>query len=245
MEPRKKTRRPNSSPFPLEIVNKMKLVIGLGNPGRKYKGTRHNIGFDVIGFLAEKFNVGRPKSKFNAEIAETIINTEKTVLLCPLTYMNLSGQSVRAALDFYKLEPTELIVVCDDLALNVARIRLRPGGSAGGQKGLVDIIKKLGSQDFARLRVGIGKPPNEWDPADYVLGRFTEEEKPAIQEAIMRSADAIELWASMGIESAMNKFNPDPNKKPKQQTEKKGKLESASLPIENPSIQNIKPEDNQ
>jgi PTH1 family peptidyl-tRNA hydrolase len=223
----------------------MKLVIGLGNPGRKYKGTRHNIGFDVIGFLAQRHNIGRPKSKFNAEIAEAIINNEKTVLLCPLTFMNLSGQSVRAAVDFYKLELTDLIVVCDDLALNVARLRLRPGGSAGGQKGLVDIIEKLGSLDFARLRVGIGQPPNGWDSADYVLGRYAKEEKPAIEEAMVRSADAIEHWISAGIESAMNKFNPDTNKKPKQPNEKNGKLKSASQPIENPPIQKIEPEENQ
>lgn len=223
----------------------MKLVIGLGNPGRKYKGTRHNIGFDVIGFLAQRHDVGRPRSKFNAEIAETTINNEKTALLCPLTYMNLSGQSVRAALDFYKLELTDIIVVCDDLALNVARLRLKPGGSAGGQKGLADIINKLGSQDFARLRVGIGQPPDGWDSADYVLGRFTEQERPEVEKAIVRSADAIELWTSAGIESAMNKFNPDPNKKPKQPTKKNGKPESTSLPVENQPIQNTKPEENQ
>ncbi len=194
----------------------MKLVIGLGNPGRKYEGTRHNIGFDVIECLARKHGTGRPKSKFDAEIAETHINNEKTVLLCPLTYMNLSGRSVRAAFDFYKLELIDLIVVCDDLALDVARLRLRPSGSSGGQKGLHDIIGKLGTQDFARLRVGIGQPPSNWDPADYVLGRYTEVEKPAIEQAIARSADAIEHWISAGIGSAMSKFNPDPNKKPKQ-----------------------------
>ena len=217
-------------------MNNMKLVVGLGNPGRKYQGTRHNIGFDVIGFLARRYDVGRPKSKFTAEMAETIIDNEKIVLLCPLTYMNLSGQSVRAALDFYKLDLADLIVVCDDLALNVARLRLRPGGSAGGQKGLADIIEKLGSQDFARLRVGIGQPPIGWDAADYVLRRYTDEEKPLIEQAIVRSADAIEQWSREGIESAMNKFNPDPNKI-KQQSKKEGILESASQHVENPEHQ--------
>ena len=214
----------------------MKLVIGLGNPGRKYQGTRHNIGFDVIGFLAQRHNVGRPKSKFTAEIADTIIDNQKIVLLCPLTYMNLSGQSVRAAVDFYKLDLADLIVVCDDLALNVARLRLRPGGSAGGQKGLADIIEKLGSQDFARLRVGIGQPPSGRDSADYVLCRYSEEEKPAIEQAIVRSADAIEHWISAGIESAMNNFNPDPNKT-KKQNSKDGQLEPASQTIESPTHQ--------
>ncbi len=188
----------------------MKLVVGLGNPGQKYKGTRHNIGFDVLAALARRYDVGRPKSKFNAEVAETSIRNEKTVLLSPLTYMNLSGQSVRAAVDFYKLELVDLLVVCDDLALDSARLRIRPAGSAGGQKGLKDIIHRLGSQDFARLRIGIGKPAPEWDPADYVLGRFTDDEKPDISNAVEKASDAVETWISDGIQSAMNRFNAKP-----------------------------------
>ena len=193
----------------------MKLVIGLGNPGQKYTNTRHNIGFSVIACLAGRCDIGRPKCKFNAEVAETSIRNEKTVLLSPLTYMNLSGQSVRAAVDFHKLELSDLIVVCDDLALDVARLRIKPGGSAGGQKGLLDIIQKLGTMDFARLRIGIGKPPADRDAADYVLGRFTEEEKPDVERAIVRAANAVEVWIADGIQAAMNQFNPGPENKNK------------------------------
>ena len=198
----------------------MKLVVGLGNPGQKYKGTRHNIGFDVLAFLAGRYEIGRPKAKFNAELAETIIRNEKTILLSPLTYMNLSGQSVRAAIDFYKLSLDDLLVVCDDLALPVARLRLRPGGSAGGQKGLNNIINLLGSQNFSRLRIGIGQSPKDWETSDYVLSRFADEEKNDIQKSIVRATDAIEVWIAEGIQTAMNHYNADPNKKePEKKTE--------------------------
>ena len=189
----------------------MKLVVGLGNPGQKYKGTRHNIGFQVLTCLAQRHNAGRSKSKFNAEVVETIIQNEKTVLLSPLTYMNLSGQSVKAAVDFYKLELAELLVICDDLSLDIARLRARPGGSAGGQKGLKDIIQRLGSQEFSRLRIGIGKPPANWEAADYVLGRFSEEEQSEIANAVVRAADAVETWINEGVQATMNKFNAKPD----------------------------------
>jgi peptidyl-tRNA hydrolase, PTH1 family len=190
----------------------MKLVVGLGNPGQKYKGTRHNIGFDVVASLAQRFGIDRPKGKFNAEIGETVIAQQKTILLSPLTYMNLSGQSVKAAVDFYKLELADLILVCDDLALDTGRLRIRPSGSAGGQKGLADTIQRLGTEMFARLRVGIGRPPADRDPADYVLGRFTNEEKPIIDKSVYRATEAIEVWAGMGVQSAMNQFNADPQR---------------------------------
>lgn len=223
----------------------MKLVIGLGNPGRKYEKTRHNIGFDVLGCLSQRYGSGRPKAKFNAEIVETQVNNNKTALLCPLTFMNLSGQSVRAAFDFYKLELTDLIVVCDDLALNLGRLRLRPSGSAGGQKGLNDIINKLGSQDFARLRVGIGQPPPGWEASDYVLSHFSDEEKPTIEKAIARSADAIEHWIASDIASAMNRFNPDPDKKPKKVEKVDRKRAPTSQPVGNETNQHPESDDNQ
>jgi PTH1 family peptidyl-tRNA hydrolase len=201
----------------------MKLIVGLGNPGRKYQGTRHNIGFEVIANLANRHSVGRPRSKFNAEIAEIKIDAgiggeiggEKTLLMSPLTFMNLSGQSIRAAFDFYKLELTDLLVICDDWALPVGRLRIKPAGSAGGQKGLADTIGRLGSNQFSRLRVGIGSPPPEWEAANYVLGQFDEFEKPEIESVIERAADASEAWVRNGVQAVMNQFNADPNADPK------------------------------
>jgi len=190
----------------------MKIVVGLGNPGKKYEATRHNVGFDVLTCLAQRCDIGRPKAKFNAEVAETTIRNQKTILLSPLTFMNLSGQSVRAAVDFYKLPLADLLVICDDINLEVARLRLRPNGSAGGQNGLKDIINRLGTQEFSRLRIGVGRPPPRWDAADYVLGKFSAEEAVEIERTVNRAADAVETWVEHGIQSAMNRFNADPNK---------------------------------
>ena len=177
----------------------MKLIVGLGNPGKKYQSTRHNVGFDVLACLAKRYDVGRPKAKFNAEVAETIIKNEKTILLSPLTYMNLSGQSVRAAVDFYKLPLTELLVICDDINLDLARLRFKPSGSAGGQNGLKDIINRLGTQTFDRLRVGVGRVPPEWDTADFVLGKFLKEDQPDMDAGISRAANAVEVWVEQGL----------------------------------------------
>ena len=198
------------------------MIVGLGNPGKKYKGPRHNVGFDVLACLAERYDIGRPKAKFNAEVAETSIKNQKTILLSPLTFMNLSGQSVRAAVDFYKLPLTDLLVICDDINLDVARLRIRPSGSAGGQNGLKDIINRLGSQTFGRLRIGVGRPPPNWDVADFVLGKFFDEDQAAVDQTVVRAANAAEIWVESGIQSAMNQFNADPNKaKKKQETKKK------------------------
>ena len=205
----------------------MKLVVGLGNPGKKYHKTRHNIGFEVLACLAQRYDVGRPKAKFNAEVAETIINNQKTILLSPLTFMNLSGQSVGAAVDFYKLPLTDVLVICDDINLDAGRLRFRPGGSAGGQNGLRDIINCLGSQDFGRLRVGVGRPPANWDVADYVLGKFSQEQAGEMEVSVARAADAVEVWIAEGIQTAMNKFNADPNKPKKKQNKKRQDPESA------------------
>ena len=198
----------------------MKMVVGLGNPGQKYNGTRHNVGFDVIAELARRYDVGRPKSKFNGDFAETIIQNEKTVLVCPLTFMNLSGQCIRAAVDFYKLELDDLLIICDDFNLALGRIRLRPSGSAGGQNGLSDAIQRLGSQKFGRLRLGIGQPPPQLEVSNYVLGKFSPEDREQIDKAIVRSADATEAWVSGGMQLAMNRFNADPNKPEKQKKKK-------------------------
>ena len=197
----------------------MKIVVGLGNPGREYDGTRHNVGFEVLALIAQRFSAGRPKAKFKAEVVELSIKNQKTILLSPLTFMNLSGQSVRAAVDFYKLPLNDVLVICDDINLDVARLRFRPSGSAGGQNGLKNIIQQLGSQDFGRLRVGVGKTPPNWNASDFVLGKFGAEERSEIDLGISRAANAVEAWIEHGIEVAMNQFNAAPARQKKQKSE--------------------------
>jgi PTH1 family peptidyl-tRNA hydrolase len=185
----------------------MKLVVGLGNPGRQYSGTRHNVGFAVLRELAEKFGSGPAKAKFQGEVVEVMLDVQKTLLLSPLTYMNRSGQSVQAAKSFYKIPDEDLLVVCDDLNLPLAKLRLRAKGSSGGQKGLEDIVRQIGSDEFTRLRVGIGSPPQGWDRPDYVLSKFTKEELPQIQQTVHTAAEAVVAWACEGIEACMNRYN--------------------------------------
>ena len=185
----------------------MKLIVGLGNPGRKYVNTRHNIGWEALAELARRHAHESPKAKFQGEVVEAAINNQKTLLLCPHTYMNASGSSVLAARDFYKLEIHDIIVVCDDFNLPLAKLRFRPKGSAGGQKGLQDIIRRLGDDAFARLRIGIGPPPGRWDVADYVLSQFTKDETPEMQIAVAQAADALAEWVEQGVEHCMNRYN--------------------------------------
>ena len=171
----------------------MKLIVGLGNPGRKYEQTRHNIGFTVADKVAVLTSAGSGKVKFEGELAEASVGGEKLAILCPHTYMNASGQSVRKALDFYKLELEDILVVCDDLNLDSGRLRIRPSGSAGGQNGIKDIIRHLGSDAFARLRVGIGRPPDGWTVTDYVLGKFSKPEHETFEAATTEAAHAAML----------------------------------------------------
>lgn len=185
----------------------MKLVVGLGNPGRKYEATRHNVGFQVAANLATRFGQSTPRSKFQGEVVEASIGTEKLLLLCPHTYMNRSGSSVLAARDFYKLELAEIIVVCDDLSLPLGKLRIRAKGSSGGQNGLRDIIHRLGSEEFPRLRIGIETPPPGWDAADFVLSKFTKDDRAEIDIAVSRAADAVECWVREGTEVCMNQYN--------------------------------------
>jgi len=185
----------------------MKLIVGLGNPGRQYENSRHNIGFAVIRELAERVGGATPRAKFDAEWLEVVWNGEKCLLGRPLTYMNRSGQSVQPARDFYKVTNENILVICDDLALPVGKLRLRAKGSAGGQKGLDDILKRLGSDAVARLRIGIGASPPGWDAADYVLGKFSAAEVDPIREVVRRAADAAVDWVQQGIEFVMNKYN--------------------------------------
>ncbi len=185
----------------------MKLVVGLGNPGRRYEGTRHNVGFAVLAELARRHAAGRPKSKFRAEVVEADLGGQPALLLSPVTYMNQSGISVQRARDFYKLSEEDLLVICDDLNLPLAKLRFRARGSSGGQKGLADIIRRLGTEEFCRLRIGIGPPPEGWDATDYVLARFAGEEIPEIESATARAADAVAVWAREGVQHCMNQFN--------------------------------------
>lgn len=185
----------------------MKLVVGLGNPGRKYRQTRHNVGYEVLAKLAGMFTVSAPKARFHGETVEADLDGEKLLLLSPTTFMNLSGSSVREAVDFYKLPLENLIVICDDLNLPLGKLRFRPKGSAGGQKGLQDIIRKLGTEEFARLRIGIGAAPESWDWADYVLSKFKAGEFPAVELAVAEAADAVVVWAREGVDFCMNTHN--------------------------------------
>ncbi len=186
----------------------MKLIVGLGNPGRRYEQSRHNIGFMVAARVAKQIGADSVKTRFEGEVAEGAV-AEKLVVLCPQTYMNASGKSVRKACDFYKLSPEDVLVVCDDLDLPSGRLRFRASGSAGGQKGLADIIRHLGTDQVARLRIGIDRPPAGWDPADYVLGKFAPEEQEKIEPAISLAAQAAIDWSTQGIGFVMNRYNAD------------------------------------
>jgi PTH1 family peptidyl-tRNA hydrolase len=185
----------------------MKLIVGLGNPGRKYEGTRHNVGFAVLAELARKNATGKAREAFEGEVVDATLQGERAVLLCPWTFMNRSGTSVLRARDFYKISNEDLLVICDDFNLPLAKLRVRPQGSSGGQKGLADIIRLLGTEEFPRLRIGVGPVPEGWDGADFVLGKFTKPQLPEIEPAIWRAADAAEVWSGQGIQDCMNRYN--------------------------------------
>ena len=185
----------------------MKIIAGLGNPGRKYNGTRHNIGWEVLAELARRHGTSKPKVRFRGETVDAMIGTEAVLLLCPITFMNASGESLLPAKNYYRLENQDLLVICDDLNLPVAKLRFRSQGSSGGQKGLQDIIKKLDTTEFSRLRIGIGEVPAERNAASYVLGKFPSEEQDLIQQAIHTAADAVADWTQHGIDYSMNHYN--------------------------------------
>src|SRR6476619_4948317 len=172
----------------------MKLVVGLGNPGPKYEGTRHNIGYAVVDYLAAAPGVGKWRRRFQSSVAEAVEGTEPVLFMKPETFMNLSGRAVREAVDFYKLGPADLLVVCDDIALPLGKLRARARGSHGGQKGLLSVQESLGTTEYSRLRIGVGSPGEHWDTADYVLGRFKSAERKVVEDAIAQSAQAILVW---------------------------------------------------
>ncbi len=183
-----------------------KLVVGLGNPGSKYQGTRHNIGFEVVDRLAAGRTPATFTRKFDGLLAELEIDFQRVLLLKPETFMNLSGRSVAQAMRFYKIEISDVLAVCDDLTLPLGKLRLRPGGSDGGQKGLRDITAQIGGDRFPRLRIGVGER-GTIDAADFVLSRFRPAERPVIEDALILAAQAVAVWVTQGVDAAMNRFN--------------------------------------
>lgn len=186
----------------------MKIIAGLGNPTKEYEGTRHNIGFSVIDRIADQYNISMQERKHKAVCGKGRMEGEKVILLKPQTYMNLSGESIAEAAAYYKIDLEEdLIVIYDDIDLDVGRIRVRSKGSAGGHNGMKSIIKCLGTQVFSRVRVGVGAKPKGWDLADHVLGRFSKDELPMVEEGREAACRAVELLVTQGAEAAMNQMN--------------------------------------
>ena len=186
----------------------MYAVFGLGNPDKEYDKTRHNIGFSAITALADANNISLDMKKHKALCGKGVIAGQKVLLAEPLTYMNLSGESVRELVDYYKVDPTdELIIIYDDINLAPGKLRIREKGSAGGHNGIKNIIAHLGSQEFPRIRIGVGEKPKGWDLANYVLGRFAKEEEPVIREALEKVVQACEVMITEDTRTAMNRFN--------------------------------------
>lgn len=183
----------------------MYLIVGLGNPGKKYEHTRHNMGFEVIDLLSDLSRIDVDREVFGGEVGRGVIFEKDVILFKPMTYMNLSGTAVRQIVNYFKIDISDIIVICDDMALKVGTIRLRTKGSSGGQKGLQNIIENLGTEEFKRIRVGIGEP--EFDAIDYVLGKPLKEEQPLIDEAINNAVEAIKEALKTDFERAMSKFN--------------------------------------
>ncbi len=186
----------------------MKLIVGLGNPGPEYAGTRHNVGFLVVDRLAARFAPGTtPRSRFGGLAWDADIGGEKCMLLKPMTFMNLSGRTVLEAVQFFKLDASkDLLVIVDDLAFPCGTVRLKPDGSSGGHNGLADIGLRLGTNYWARVRIGID-PNARIRQSDYVLGQFTPDQKPLVEQSLAEAAQAAETWATKGLDEAMNRFN--------------------------------------
>ena len=183
----------------------MFLIVGLGNPGKEYDGTRHNIGFEAIDYLSKKYNIDVNRTKFKGVFGEGFINNKKVVLLKPSTYMNLSGESIREAINFYKLENEEVLVIYDDISLEVGKLRIREKGSAGGHNGIKSIISNMSTDIFPRIKIGVGQPKG--DLVSHVLGKFNQEEINDLNEVIEASSEAVEIIIKDGTKEAMNKLN--------------------------------------
>ena len=186
----------------------MYIIVGLGNPTKEYQNTRHNIGFDVIDKLADRFSVSVLEKKHKALIGKGMINGEKVILAKPQTYMNLSGESIRELVDYYKIEEqSRLLVIYDDISLDVGQLRIRKKGSAGGHNGIKSIIQHLGHDTFLRIKMGVGEKPKGYDLADYVLGHFKKEERVIMDESVLAATKAVELMVADEITEAMNLYN--------------------------------------
>lgn len=186
----------------------MKVIVGLGNPGKRYEHTRHNVGFDVIDAMAEKYNIVLNEKKFKGIYGSGYIGGQKVLLVQPQTYMNLSGECIAPLMDFYKLDPEEdLLVIYDDISLEPGRIRIRAKGSAGGHNGMKSVIGWLGTDIFARIKVGVGEKPENWDLADYVTGHFSKEERALVEDAFVDAISATEHILADDFSGAMNLFN--------------------------------------
>ena len=206
----------------------MKIIAGLGNPGAEYAHTKHNVGFMLVDALAEKLGLDAWRERFNALVAEGRIGAEKVLLVKPLTYMNESGRALAPLLDWYKLAPEELIVVHDDMDIAVGTIRLRRKGSAGGHNGIKSLLAHIGSQDFSRVRIGIGRPLPGWTVVRHVLAPFSAEDGPKVHEAIAYLLPAVECIVTDGIDMAMNRYNPRKKKAAKQEAHEKENAEKGS-----------------
>ena len=188
--------------------NNMYIITGLGNPGSKYAHTRHNVGFDAIDKLAEKYHINIDTKKFKGEYGMGYIEGQKVLLLKPQTYMNLSGECLQEVISYFKIDPEEeLIVLFDDISLAPGLIRIRKKGSAGGHNGVKNIILHCGTQNFKRVKIGVGEKPKNWDLADYVLSRFPDEDRAQVEEAMDNTADAVKMMLADEVEAAMNKYN--------------------------------------
>ena len=190
------------------MVTVMYIIVGLGNPTKEYKNTRHNVGFDVIDAIAEKYDISVLEKKHKALIGKGYIDGQKVILVKPLTYMNLSGESVRELVDYYKIdEEEELIVIYDDISLDVGQLRIRKKGSAGGHNGIKNIIAHLGHDTFMRIKMGVGEKPKGYDLADYVLGHFSGAERKIMDESAEKAADAVKMMMFESADAAMNIYN--------------------------------------
>ena len=185
----------------------MYIIVGLGNPGKKYEHTRHNAGFEVIDILADRMGINVEESKHRGLLGRGMLEGQKVVLVKPQTFMNLSGECVREVADFYKAAEDEIIVIYDDISLDPGQLRIRAKGSAGGHNGIKNIIAQLGTQVFPRVKVGVGEKPRMMDLADYVLSRFSKEDQGKMDDAFKEAADAVAMMVSQGVEPAMNKYN--------------------------------------
>lgn len=186
----------------------MYIIVGLGNPEKKYDNTRHNTGFVAIDRIADDYGIDIAESRFKALVGRGVIEGEKVVLMKPMTYMNLSGEAIRAAVDYFKVDPTtQVCVIYDDTSMDVGKVRIRKKGSAGGHNGIKSIISHLGTDVFARVKIGIGEKPPRFDLADYVLSRFSDDDRKLIDEAAKKASEAIPLIIHGDLDEAMNKFN--------------------------------------